>query len=83
MSDFKMRRDEPPAKVRKVGDASKIDREVRHMKKTPGVWYKVREAASGGAYRVYSQRGCDTRTKTVDNGRYDIWARWPEAGDEE
>jgi hypothetical protein len=78
-----MKPDTPPVKVRRVGDPSKIDREVKHMQKKPGTWYKVREAASAGAYVVYKKRGCETRTKTVADGRYDIWARWPEADTDE
>jgi hypothetical protein len=81
MTDFKIRREEPPAKVRKVGNSTKIDREVRHLMRHPGVWYKVREAAAAGAYTVYKKRGCETRTKTVENGRYDIWAMFPEDTD--
>lgn len=82
MSDFKLRREEPPAKTRTVGNSTKIDREVRHLMKNPGVWFKVREAASAGAYTVYKKRGCETRTKTVENGKYDIWAMFPESDDE-
>lgn len=82
--DFKMKREEPPARTKRtVGDSTRIDKEVRHMKKNAGVWYKVREAASAGAYVVYKKRGCETRTKTVQGNKYDIWARWPEAGDDE
>lgn len=83
MSEFRMKREEPPAKVRKVGDSSRIDREVRHMQKNPGEWFKVREAASAGAYVVYKKRGCETRTKTVADGRYDIWARYPESTEQD
>lgn len=83
MSDtqFVMKREAPPERTRTVGNPSKIDRQVRRMKQEPGEWFKVREGAAGGAYRVYTQRGCETRTKTI-NGRYDIWARWPEADGE-
>lgn len=76
-NDFKLRREEPPVQTRVVGNPSKIDREVRHLKKNPGVWFKVREAASSGAYMVYKKRGCETRTKTVQGNKYDIWAMWP------
>lgn len=79
-TQFVMRREEPPARTRVVGNSSKIDRQVKRMKASPGEWFKVREGAAGGAYRVYTQRGCLTRTKTV-NGKYDIWASWPEDGD--
>lgn len=78
MSEFKLRKEEPPVRQRKVGDPSRIDREVRRLQKDPGVWFKVREAASSGAYVVYTRRGCETRTKTVQGNKYDIWARWPE-----
>lgn len=77
MSDFKMRREEPPAQTRKVGNPSKIDRQVKALKKNPGEWFKMREAAAAGAYVVYKRRGCLTRTKSVGNGRHDIWAMWP------
>lgn len=71
-----MRAEEPPARVRVVGNPTKIDKQVAIMRAHPGKWYKVREGAAGGAYRVYAQRGCETRTKTID-GKYDIWARVP------
>jgi len=83
MSDnkpFKIRREDPPAvkqRGRTAGDPNKIDREVAHFKKNPGVWFKVREAAAGGAYRVYKNRGCEVRTKLVGTNRYDIWASYP------
>lgn len=83
MSDFKMRAEEPPARTRIVGDSSKIDREVRHMQKNPGKWFKVREAASAGAYQTYKKRGLETRTKTVSEGRYDIWACYMPPADDE
>lgn len=76
-NDFKIRREEPPAQVRKVGNPSKIDRQVKVLKKHPGEWFKMREAAAAGAYVVYKRRGCLTRTKTVGVGRHDIWACWP------
>jgi hypothetical protein len=76
-NNFKIRREDPPARVRTVGNPSKIDREVRYLKKHPNEWFKMREAAAAGAYMVYKKRGCETRTKTVENGRYDIWAMWP------
>jgi hypothetical protein len=81
MSEFKMKRETPPSRTRIVGDTSRIDREVAHMKKNPGTWYKVREAASAGAYVVYKKRGCETRTKTVEGNKYDIWARFVEDTD--
>lgn len=82
---FKIRREDPPASERPVGrkpgDPNKIDREVAHFKKNPGVWFKVREGAAGGAYMVYKKRGCETRSKLV-NDRYDIWVRWVEPSDD-
>lgn len=81
MTDFKLRRESPPSRTRVVGDSSKIDKEVAHMRKNPGVWFKVREGASGGAYITYKKRGCETRTKTVAEGKYDIWARIAEDED--
>ena len=83
MSDFKLRRETPPPATRKVGDSSKIDREVKHLQKNAGTWFKVREAASSGAYIVYKRRGCETRTKTVEGNKYDIWAMWPADTDED
>lgn len=80
-TEFTMRPETPPSRTRIVGDSSRIDREVRKMKKSPGTWYKVREAASAGAYMVYKKRGCETRTKTVEGNKYDIWAMWPEDTD--
>lgn len=74
---FKIRREEPPAQTRVVGSPSRIDREVRALKRHPGEWFKVRENAASGAYMVYKKRGCETRTKTVGVGRHDIWAMWP------
>lgn len=76
---FKIRREEPPATTRGRGNAAQIDKEIRHFQKHPGVWFKVRENASSGAYVTYKNRGCETRTKTITEGRFDIWARWPEA----
>jgi hypothetical protein len=81
MSDFKMKRETPPSRTRVVGDSTRIDKEVAHMHKHPGTWFKVREAASAGAYVVYKKRGCETRTKTVQGNKYDIWARIPETDD--
>jgi len=75
-NSFKIRREDPPKRTRKVGDSTKIDREVAFLKKHPNEWFKVREGAAGGAYRVYKMRGCETRSKTVAEGRYDIWAMW-------
>jgi len=71
---FVMKAEEPPARTRVVGNPTRIDKQVALMKKHPGQWFKVREGAAGGAYRVYAQRGCETRTKTIE-GKYDIWAR--------
>jgi hypothetical protein len=83
MSDnFKIRREAPPEQTSVVGNPTRIDKEVNHMKKNAGVWFKVREAASSGAYIVYKKRGCETRTKTVQGNKYDIWAMWP-ADDED
>lgn len=82
MSNFKIRREDPPQREvprgRKPGDPNKIDREVAHFKNNPGVWFKVREGAAGGAYLVYKKRGCEVRTKHMGNNKYDIWARYPE-----
>lgn len=85
-SDFKLRREDPPAPTprgRKSGQANKIDREVAHMKKNVGTWFKVRENAAAGVYQVYTKRGCKTRTKSLGDGRYDIWAKWPADTDED
>lgn len=78
---FKVRREDPPVASRTSGGRAKVDREIAHFKKNVGVWFKVRENASSGAYTTYKKRGCETRTKTVGTGRYDIWARWPEEAD--
>lgn len=79
---FKIKREDPPAATRgTTGSRTRIAKEVAHFKKNPGVWFKVRENASSGAYVTYKRHGCETRTKTVAEGRYDIWARWPEEAD--
>lgn len=79
---FKVKREEPPAPTGAgQGNRGKIAREIAHFKKNPGVWFKVRENASSGTYATYKRHGCETRTKTVGDGRYDIWARWPEKAD--
>lgn len=80
-NDFRIRPEEPPARTRVVGDSSKIDKEIRYLRKHAGTWFKVREAASAGAYTTYKKRGCETRTKTVAEGKYDIWARFPKDDD--
>lgn len=72
---FRMRKEAPPENPRPKGDPSRIDREVERMKTEPGEWFKVREAAAAGAQRVYQQRGCETRTVSVGDGRHDIYAR--------
>lgn len=82
--NFKPRWEEPPTTQRPGRKGSEhIDHEVEAMKKRPGRWLKVREAASSGAYIVYKKRGCEVRVKTVSEPgtpqRYDVWARWPEA----
>ena len=78
---FKIRREDPPSPNvplgRKPGQANKIDKEVAFFKKHPGVWYKVREGAAGGAYMVYKKRGCQITSKHLGNGKYDLWACWP------
>ena len=78
---FKVRREEPPAASGTSGSKTKIAKEVAHFKKNPGVWFKVREDASSGVYQTYRRHGCETRTKTVAEGRYDVWARWVEKVD--
>lgn len=81
-SEFKIRREDPPAPTRAGGgNRNRILKQLTYFKKNPGVWYKVRENASSGAYMTYKKHGCETRTKTVGEGRYDVWARWPEKPD--
>ena len=84
--EFKPRWEEPPASERGPGRKAspRIEKEVDAMRKRPGKWMKVREAASSGAYTVYKKRGCEVRVKSVGlidgQQRYDVWARWPEDG---
>jgi len=78
---FKMRREEPPVKKVPTPEPGRIDREVARLKKNPGVWYKIRENAAAGAYRVYRARGCETRTVSLGDQRYDIYAMYPVDGD--
>lgn len=73
---FRIRKETPPNAPRPKRDPAKIDREVERMKLEPGEWFKVREAAAAGAQRVYQQRGCETRTVSVGEGRHDIYARF-------
>jgi len=81
MSEFRIRREDPPApspRGRRIGSgAGKIDKEVAAFKKHAGQWFKVREGASAGAYQVYKKRGCEVRTKHVGDNKYDIWCMYP------
>jgi len=76
---FRIRKEAPPENPRPKVDPGRIDREVERMKLEPGEWFKVREKAAAGAQRVYQQRGCETRTVSVGEGRHDIYAMYPEA----
>lgn len=73
---FRIRKEAPPANTRPKAEPGRIDREVARMKLEPGEWFKVRERAAAGSQRVYQQRGCETRTVSVGEGRHDIYARF-------
>lgn len=75
MSAPKLKWEKPPA-GRRSGGSSRIDAEVAQLKKRPGSWAKIREAAPSGNYITYRKRGAMTRVSGVGDNRYDIWCIW-------
>ena len=71
----KLQWEKPPVGRRK-GGSSRIDAEVRELKKRPGTWAKVRSNAPAGNYITYKKRGVMTRVSSVGNNHYDIWCVW-------
>lgn len=67
---------ENPPSGRRAGGSSRIDAEVAQLKKRPGRWAKLRDAAPSGNYTTYKKRGVVTRVSGVGNNRYDIWGIW-------
>lgn len=67
---------ENPPSGRRAGGSSRIDAEVAQLKKRPGKWAKLRDAAPSGNYITYKKRGVVTRVSGVGNNRYDIWGIW-------
>lgn len=67
---------ENPPSGRRSGGSSRIDAEVAQLKKRPGKWAKLRDAAPSGNYITYKKRGVVTRVSGVGNNRYDIWGIW-------
>lgn len=67
---------ENPPVGRRAGGSSRIDAEVSQLKKRPGRWAKLRDAAPSGNYITYRKRGVLTRVSGVGNNRYDIWGIW-------
>lgn len=81
MSTPKLKWEKPPAS-RRSGGSSRINSEMAALKKRPGSWAKIREAAPSGNYITYRKRGAMTRVSGVGDNRYDIWAVWFGADEE-
>lgn len=75
MSKVKLRWETPPA-GRRTGGRERIDNEVDALKRRPGRWAKLRDAAAAGNYITYRKRGVVTRVSHVGGNRYDIWGAW-------
>lgn len=59
---------------------SRIDAAVVELKKQPGRWALVStDRGPGGSTEPWKKRGCEVRLSSIGSGRYDIYARWPEA----
>lgn len=67
---------DPPESKRRKASKTRIDNEVRAVRKRPNNWLKVRDAASSGSYITYKKRGCQVRTVSVGNNKYDIYIMW-------
>jgi len=74
---------EPPPRVREPGNWEPI---VKRLKERPGEWAIVETVdknRSGHNVKRLKDLGCEATSRMASDGKYKIYARWPEQLGEE
>lgn len=74
----------PPTAGRQRTSQDEVDANVAQLRANPGRWALIDTDVPANRRDPYKKAGCDTRTtatgREYQNGRVDLYARWPTPG---